>query len=75
MTIFNFFTCKLKKKYWMVTEICLLFSSIQWTECSLKGHKTWLKTEFLWTIYKYSVVSCLKGEFSSCANDDTFGYY
>ena len=30
MKIFEFFTLKIKKKYWMVTEMCLPFSSIQW---------------------------------------------
>ena len=32
--IFEFFT--LKKKYWMVTEMCLPFSSIQWDWMSTK---------------------------------------
>ena len=33
---FDFFTLKIKKNYWMVTEMCLPFSSIQWD---------WMSTE------------------------------
>ena len=68
----NFLSWKLKKNYWMVTEMCLPFSSIQWdwmsTERSLNS--TW-NPDFQWTFREHSVdiqkcFSWLKGEFSSC---------
>ena len=71
---FNFFSPDWNKNYWMVTEMCLPFSSIQWDWMSTeKVTEQCLKSGFQWTFREHLVdiqkcFSWLKGAFSSCVN-------
>ena len=68
----KFFSWKLKKKDWMIAEMCLSFSSVQWKmNVHWKVIEQCLKSVFQGTFCKHSVdiqkcFSWLKGEFSSC---------
>ena len=57
----NYFSWKLKKNYWMVTEICLPFSSVQWD----------------WMLTKTSLNNVWNPDFSehSVSNQWTFGIF
>ena len=70
MKMFWIFSPKIKKNYWMVTEMCLPFSSWVGLNAHWKVTELCLKSVFQWTFREHSVdikkcFSRLEGEFSS----------